>query len=365
MKKISSLFAVLSLAAVGLFTTSCSDNDNPVPVPKVVDDVTVDQTFVLQASSNVSATFTFNGVSKTGKEVEFETNRTTGTLTIKANGYVDETHEVEFSTDNTLAKISTVMVKPASITVPQAQAKGSSVSNDAENTQATGVSGTVSVPSDVNISGNTTDPFSMVVYKPAADIVADVTVNQVIDNTVSGVLCEPDGAMFNKPVTVTVTIPDAEGCEFAGPEGAASVSGNKISVEVSHFSRVPINMVAKVLRIVSGSVKNSRTIRIVKGINRFNFTQRTGFVALDAIISGGAKANYLESNHGANGSVVRDAQFEVDADGSAVIEEVQEYEDITYQSGNQTFTARVYRNVDASVVSTSVDPSAVHSGGSN
>lgn len=363
MKKISSLVAVLALAAVGLFTTSCSDNDNPVPTPKVVEDVTVDQTFVLQVTSNVTAKFTFDGKIQKGKDVTFETNKLTGVLTIEADGYVTEYHEVTFSDENTFNKIATTMVKPSSVEVAQAIVKGTTVKNDPLNKLAIGVDAAVSVPVDVNITGNTTDPFSVVVYKPKTDIIPEVYTNQVVSNSISGLLCEPDGAIFDKPLTVTVTIPDAEGCEFEGEEGPAIVDGDNVSVKVSHFSRVPLFMKARVLSVVPGTEVYTIPLRISKGINKFKYAMKTGF---DSKVPVGAKRYFLESTHGAFGSVNREAKFEVDNDGSATIQVIQHYTDITYQSGTQIFTARTYLGVSASVVSTSADTTpAIHSGGSN
>jgi len=363
MKKISSLVAVFALTAVGLFTASCSDNDNPTPTPKVVEDVTVDQINVLEVTSNVTATFTFGNRTLTGKSVKFETNQMGGTLAVKADGYIEETHEVTFSSDKTYFKIEAQLVKPSTIQVSQAEARGSVVTNDVDNTATMGVAAALAVPADVVITGNTVDPFSVVAYKPESDLEPEISANQSITKSVAGLLCSPDGAKFDKPVTVTMTIPEAAGCEFEDAEGnLAEVEGDKVSIKVSHFSPVPLFLRARVISAIPGVELNRYNVRISKGINRLSADQRTGFTSSDA---SGVKESFLESTHGALGEITRSAQFEVDADGSAVIEERQEYTDITYRSGTQTFSARVYGAFDATVISTSADTTPVHGGGSN
>jgi hypothetical protein len=363
MKKISSLVAVLALAAVGLFTTSCSDNDNPVPTPKVIEDVTVEQTNVIVVKTNVVADVTFAGDTKRGKTVMFETKRQSGILTISATGYFTETREIEFSEKFTVANIVATLVQPSTNQVAQADAKGDEVSNDSKNASATGINAFIAVPKDVVISENTTDPFSLVVFTPESEIGA-VQLNETKVNPVVGFICAPDGAKFNPAVAISAYFVDAAGCKFVGPDGQpAIVEGNKVTIFVDHFSTHNGSLEATLVSSTPDFTRTYQTVRVTKGVNTISIPQTVGFTS--SVNPMGVKYSFLESCYGTYGTVYRDAEFEVDADGSAVIEITQKYEDVVFVSGSETFSARVYLDATATVFSTSADTNPDHSGGSN
>ena len=360
MKKISLTLAALAMLSVGVFTACSSDDKDPEVTPVVVD---TNNTLVV--TSNVSSTFSFAGQTQTGTTATFTTPQASGTLTVTASGYVKQESEINFSSDNNAARVEVKMVKASTNQVDQAAAKGSTVTNDNANSSASGASAGVEVPASVNITGNTTDPFSVTAYVPAASTAENVSQNSEVDAPVVAVSCTPDGAQFSEPVTVKITIPDAAGCEFECPNSAAgtgvTVSGNTIAAQVSHFSVIPFNLKAKAVSVTEGKETSTGSVLLKNGSNEINFQQRAGFSS--SVTGNGAKYNFLKNSFGNGGNVGKKATFTSNASGSATYTVTQNYKDYTFQSGTQTFTARVYGTATVEITNTTTDTSA-HSGGS-
>lgn len=359
--------AMLAFVAAGLFTTtSCSDSDNDDPTGGAVVNV---YDYVLVVKSNVASTITFNGKSQTGTEATFATsenaNSYSGTLTVKADGYVDYTAEVNFSDDNTVKIVNVRMVKPSTTKVAQATAKGTAVSNDATNQAVMGAQAQIEVPQDVNITGNTTDPFSVTVVEPEADVVGadDLAKGEKVDAAVMELLCEPSGAQFDKDVTLSMALADGTGCQFQSADADVYYQNGRLYAKVSHFSSIDVDMVAEVTDIKESTVVREISQRATAGENKFSYAHQTGFTS--GVIANGAKYIFLKNKFGAPGSINRDASFSIDKNGYVVIRLVQKVFDYTFKSGTTTFQGRAYGDIDAAIVRTSTEPINIHSGGSN
>lgn len=367
MKKIKFL-AMMAFVAAGLFTTtSCSDDDNNNPEGGVIVN-TYD--YVLVVKSNVSSTFTFNGKSQTGTEATFATsenaNSYSGELTVTATGYLPYTAEVDFSENNTVKIVNVKMVKKSTTEVEQADAKGTTISNDAANQATMGTVAQMEVPTDVNISGNTTDPFSVTVLEPEADVVGadDLDKGQAVSASVMNLLCEPDGAQFDKDLTMSIALADGSGCAFTSAQASSVYWQNgRLYAKVKHFSTVEAAMDAEVVNIVESTVSREFSQRATAGENTFTYAHQTGFTS--NVVTNGAKYVFLENMFGAPGVVNREASFSINKSGYVVIRLVQKVYDYTFKSGTTTFAARVYGDIDAAIVRTSTEPIVIHSGGSN
>lgn len=362
MKKFSFFLAAAVVTTLGLSVSSCSSSDDNPSVTPVV----AETSNVLTVTTNVNATITFDGQTQANtRTATFKTTKSSASLTVSASNYLEQKADVKFAADNKTQAISITLVKESTNKVSQAEAKGNTVTNDAANKSAV-AEASITVPSDVNITGSD-DDFSATAYIPAPKVVAEpIKANVVEKGAVLGVACEPDGAVFDKPVTVSFKVADAEGCEFETSEGGKVVNNNGVlSTEVMHFSDVEFNMIVTVVSATEGSDVTNANINITNGSNTYEYNQPAGFTTPQT--ANGAKARFLASKFGANNGRVKNAvNFTSNAVGSAVLRILQKFIDYTFRSGTQTFTARVYKDAEFEVTSTSnetVTPS--HSGGSN
>jgi len=247
--------------------------------------------------------------------------------------------------------------------VAQSSAKGNTVSNDAANQKATGSDAAIEVPSDVNVSGNTTDAFSVTACPPAPEVsaVEDIAVNKVEESGVLSLSCTPDGATFSKPVTLKATIPGASGLALSVP-GASNVkqSGNEISFEVDHFSVWDIVLQATVQSITEGTQQiASLSMLVNNGENSFTFNKNIG---IECNSSNELVQAFLASEFGNSSSKQpTTGKFMVDGSGSATIVVNQAYKDISFRSGTVTFTVRVWGECGSTITTTS--DTSKHSGG--
>ena len=69
-------------------------------------------------------------------------------------------------------------------------------------------------------------------------------------------VCEPDGARFDEPVTISVAAQNAEGLSFectndkeGDPAESISVGQNTLSAKVDHFSNWTFSLMARVIKI--------------------------------------------------------------------------------------------------------------------
>ena len=361
--------AMLAFVAAGLFTTtSCSDSDNDNPTGGAVVNV---YDYVLVVKTNVSSTITFNGQSQTGTEATFATsenaNSYSGTLSVKANGYIDYTAEVDFSENNTVKIVNVKMVKPSTNKVSQSTAKGQTIANDTENQATMGKVAQIEVPSDVNITGNTVDPFSVTVVEPEADIIGadELSKGETVEASVMELLCEPSGAKFDKELTLSMAMADGDGCVFKSNDANVYYQNGRLYAKVSHFSSVDVQMDAEVTDIKESTVTREVAMRATAGENKFSYDHQTGFSS--NVISNGAKYIFMMNKFGNPGAIKRDAVYRIDKNGYVLVRLIQKVYDYTFKSGTATFQGRAYGDIDAAIVQTSTEPIVVptHSGGSN
>ena len=364
MKKINVL-AALAFVAAGLFTTSCSDNGEFAGMNITAEGEDV---FALVAHSDVPASFTYGGQTLVGTDVTFETQVEDGVLTVTADGYLPQTANVSFSETKTLNKIDVTLVKESTINVEQSEAKGNTVSNDSENQSVMGLQGILSVAKDVNISGNTKDPFSAVIFEPAPQF-ADVMKQKegdVVNVPLIAVRCEPDGAQFDKPISVFVDMNDTEGFDlscptaFQGTQVVADARG--ITAQVGHFSNVFVAANAQLVKTVNKSTTSKVRLKVKAGENVYKYNEYTGYKA--TYKTGSVEDRFLKSQYGAYASVSRETTFNASSDGYAEIETTQYIYDVTWRSGRVTVRATVYGRfyADATVDGKTV---RLHTGGSN
>jgi len=381
MKKRTFLASMLAAVSASLMTGCYSNDDNEQTAPQA--SIVESSTNVLLVSSNVEATFTFDGQTQKGTEAEFTTNKVSGTVTVTANGCISQEAEVRFS-DDRAALLEFTMVAASANQLSQSEARGKTVENDDTNQKAIGVTAAIEVPSTIGISENTTSPFSVTAYQPAGALADENTgSSQQMTSPVMVLDCTPDGAVFDTPVKVSLEIDDAEGCEFVCPTSAegtkVTVKGNKLTAEVKHFSEAKFNMVATLTpkgqatpytrtRAASSDIEESDENPIVPltaGTQTVDVLQSTGYES--NVKENGAKDNFLKSTFGDTGYMAKETEIVSNSNGYARVSVTQQAQAYDITSGSANFTATAYEKAEMKVEKTaSASPTVVqHSGGSS
>ena len=365
------LFPVTALLAVSLLCTSCWRADNTSPRTETTE-LEIPTTYELTVTSNVEAKIEVEGqTAKTGtnatfsdltaKSVKVTVTATDATYSVPAN---KQEITVEFSDEKTTAAVDFTFAKESEVQVPQAAAKGNVVTNDAANASDFGKV-EISVPANVTITGNTTDPFSVVAFKSTEDIVEKETPEGTYMEIPTITLkCEPDGAQFSPELPIKAYI----GAEAAGMEVIVDGKGHIIddegyvNVEAKHFSlsKLRVGSTAKVVAILH---QTTTTTAVVKdGTNIVRYKEKSGFEVLNAKPTG-VVLSVLKSVYGSPAKETdKTTQYTSSASGEGTYNFKQPYTDHKFVSGNRTFEVRVYQPMKISVTApTHVEP--VHSGG--
>ena len=342
MKKFSLMFATVALVAGGMLTASCSDSDNESAKEVVVKGIVFDKEKTIQLTSNVDTKFTIGNVSKTGKVVEFEVEGNSSTIKAEVEGCVPQEAKIDFFNNQNASAILIDMMKKSTNLVAQEDAKGNSVASDAANQKATGVVSAIEVPADVVITGNTTDPFAITAFVPAPDVIDidDLKPGKEVRFTVLGFECNPDGALFDKPVTISATIPGIEGFDIDVP-GAKNLvrEGDKISFMVEHFSYSFLQIVSKIRKVSMRS----------KQIHNVTLEAKNGSVDVPYRVFSGFEGNptnwwkaFATSLFGSPlQQIKKNLKVIVEGTGSVNVVIEQAILDVEFVSGSQSLTLSV------------------------
>lgn len=361
MKKIKFLLGAIALmAGTGLLSSCFSDPNVGIP-PEMT--TTVDNGYTVTVNTNVAAQLTYNGsaVSQTFSPTA------DGTLTVSANGYVAQTIPVHLGATKIITIDVTLIKTPTStVKVDDTNASSSDVTigNSAENVSQVGQASIV-IPGNATTSGVAgTSAYGIGVYNVTGTATADPFEGQDINADIMSAVCEPSGATFDTPVTITVSAPNAAGMEFTCRNGnetvATDVQSNTVSAAVSHFSEWKFVLNARVLSVsTSQETIFDASILAEAGNNQVRYMAYTG---VSSSLSGVAEMFLLSQFGSKVKRVERVGNLNAAAKGSAHIRITQEKKTVTYQSGNVIFTATIYGGVTMELVDATYDTTG-HSGG--
>jgi hypothetical protein len=270
---------------------------------------------------------------------------------------------VAFSTEKQTALVEFNFVKPSTEKKSQAEmTAGGTVANDAENQKASGINVTISAPEGTVITGNTTDPFSVTAYQlPASQETAEIKKNQAVSADIYTFDCKPDGAVFDKELTLKANLgKEAAGMQVA-VNGVPYIVDNDGFVEfkAKHFSTYTLTILGTVVTYTPGKKQiSSSTIELKTGENEFKYNMYQGMETSET----GAPLSLLVSILGEPQVEVVEGtgSFNSTAAGTATLTIEQEYLDVTVQSNTETCSARVWGEAVATV--TPADGRS-HSGG--
>ena len=381
MRKIKFLGVLAALFAVSISLTSCNRSDDPVGKNKITD-IKVPKSSVL-ATSNVSAKYSIDAAATSDfaadgkkaifRDIESKTVKVTAEYTgADADKYVNakQTATVNFSSKPYGVPINFVFVEK-SVPVAQAVAIGGApvVNKDQAVTVAS-----ITVPEGTKVSGST-EGFAITAYKTPANILADIAKGDKVKAGGYVLSCQPDGAKFDKPVTLKVFVGKGlAGLPLTLESGNESVEGKvdadgTVSFKVSHFSDWILKLPLKTLSeptSFSDLIPPIQTINAVSGENKFSYTKKIGFDV--DLVQGNAKAfqficDVLQSIYGDfNSSLTEEASFTVDGAGIANVSVFQNKSKVKMSDLDDMFIFDVtyYEGVDYQIMINGTG----HSGGS-
>lgn len=381
MGKIKFLGLLAALFAVSISLTSCNRSDDPVGKDKVTD-IKTPKSSVL-ATSNVSAKYSIDAAATSDfaadgkkaifRDIESSSVKITAEYTgADADKYVNakQTATVNFSSKPYGVPIDFVFVEK-SVPVAQAVAIGGApvVNKDQAVTVAS-----ITVPEGTKVSGST-EGFAITAYKTPANILADIAKGDKVKAGGYVLSCQPDGAKFDKPVTLKVFVGKGlAGLPLTLESGNESVEGKvdadgTVSFKVSHFSDWILKLPLKTLSeptSFSDLIPPIQTINAVSGENKFSYTKKIGFDV--DLVQGNAKAfqficDVLQSIYGDfNSSLTEEASFTVDGAGIANVSVFQNKSKVKMSDLDDMFIFDVtyYDHVDYQIMINGTG----HSGGS-
>lgn len=371
MKNLKFVFSATAMLAVSVLFTSCWRASEDRPTKTETTTVEVQQTYQLVVSANVTAKFEVTGKAAvtntaaqfsdiTAKTVKVKATATDAAYTIPSNS---QEMEVTFSDDQTSAVVEFTFAKESAVQVEQAEAKGTTVTNDTENAAEFGKV-EVTVPATVNITGNTTDPFSVVAFKPAEEPKFEENTAEVPALTLK---CEPDGAQFDPALDVKAYV----GIEAAGMQVTINDTEYTVDAEgyvtykAGHFSLWGVLLKLFTSEENSGTVEiyNNPDFVFAQGENTVSYNQFFGW-GVEAGDATGVVKYVLNSLYGIDLiSLPKSATFTAQAAGNGSVRAIQHYTDHRITSGNRVITIRVYGKVELEVTASETVAPEGHSGG--
>ena len=328
----------------------------------VVATVAFTETNTLVVTSNVeNAIFKFAGQTKTGNEATFETAAKTGKLEVSATGKLTVTKNVRFASDENYQVFEVTLVSQApSVAATTAEATGAAdvTNGDANAAENDGVTASFNVAGNPNIDPSTAgQDYSVTVFTPAETATAAESLTQgaTVSEPVLSLDCQPDGAMFDNPITVKVTVPGANAYEIGcvgenGEEPVYTQTGNELNVQLSHFSVWDIVLKATVVSVTSETI----SLPDIEGDASTGSLTYTFDYGYETETTHGLIQKYLKKVFGVAKKICsKTVTFTPIPNGTAKMKLSQQVKTYTFKSGNATFTAKVYGKV--TVESMSVD----------
>ena len=387
MKKMKFISVAAAMFAACAMLSSCWGGSNePVdPSNPKGSEVTAvsDETYSIIAASNEEVTFSIDVTASTNvaagnKKATFSKIATTNTVVkvtatlINPAGFVTPSQVaiVKLSSATPSANISFDFAKKSTDTKTQAEITASA-------SPVTITSNLSDLAASMTIQGGTTataaGDFSVTAYKVTPETVpADaITVGTSIDTKVMVLDCTPNGATFDKDVTLTVYV----GTELAGEtvtikngadtETAIVSSTGYAQFTVSHFSLWDLLFAPVVRDVQRGSITllNVVNYQVVAGVNTYNYTKNVG---TKFATTAGLIGLYISKIFGnTEEQLLEEGSFQATEAGTATINVIQNYSDYVFGFGSKSFTVRVWDGTETTVTIAGGNSSSnSHSGGS-
>ena len=381
MKNFKFLILATAVLAVGSLASSCVRSDDPVVSSEVTK--VNGAKYSIIANSNLNATFSVdvdgvdaqaNVKSASFNDLTAKTVKVTAKYTgSDAADYVNATQtvSVKFSNKTTTAALNFTFVKKSTTTVGQddAKANGATLTNDDKSVAAA----SMVLPVGIEVTNGVQGAFGLTAYKAPVNLSEDedLTLNQSFSVKVVSLNCQPDGAAFNKNVSLVVDY----GKKLAGKtvtlkngtdEVSATVGNDgKAEFGVAHFSDWEDDFAA----FITGKEVTTETIatvdvKAVAGTNEFTYKKYVGVEHdLDGILA--VYVNSLLGYFGVElkGQVDETASFEATGAGDAKVTVSQDKTVYTFDYNGIKFQAARWGSVAYKVEINGETTNGGHSGG--
>lgn len=360
MKMFKFLLGILTIVASTSLLSSCFSDptfgENPTVVPP-----SVETEYTVTVNTNAD-TLTYKVAGKDDEKVGNTFHPTAdGELVLSKKDYVPQTVKIALGENkNIVLNVNLITLQLSETSVADAKAS-------TEDTPISGNDGsTMTLPAGLQTTGVDGDAnFGIGVYSVVAVAEEPKVEEEDKAHDVLVAVCEPSGAVFDEPVTISVAAQNATGLSFQCVNGndteEVTVGENTLSAQVMHFSNWTFSLMARVIDIqTTTETLFDGNILIHTGSNIFNYNAKTG-VSSDR---SGIAETFLIGQFGSKlANVAKTGTLTATGEGSAHIQVVQDKKIITYKSGsNTTFKATVYGAIHVNVISTTYDTSE-HSGG--
>ena len=316
MKKINFYLGALAVASTALlsscFSSDGGDDTPEAPSVEIKEDVVV---YTLQPTANVDdVTFSHEGNLKKGETItvtataqdpdKYTEKKITKTVTVGENATI--TVPFTFTLKPVAVDAEEKIGESESLTVYQGKSDGENASTTT--TEASEAAKNFEVVEDAKIeqvameipkaavaeakeTAQSTE-FSVVVV-PANDDIKQIALTEEEIGKVAEepaevstlqAVCEPTGATFTEPVTITISAPESAGLDFYAENGDSKIDGdnctstdNTLTIKVPHFSAWNYILKANVTNVNKKQTYVTRTARVVAGDNPINYTSTLGW----------------------------------------------------------------------------------------
>ena len=347
----------------GLMHVYCYAKKVPNTIVDVLDvsPVVLDESRTLIVNVNTPCDITYGGVTyRNVMKAVFQRTVAQGKLTITPRSdqyYPQDAMDIDFYDKLTLQVNVKLAKKPVGKVTQEDAKKGKPVVNDPDNQQLTGVKATFTLPDGIEITGNTTDPFSITVFEPAKTVLEPISYE--LEANVFGIRMESTGV--STPVPLIVTIRPSTGFDIVcvSADGTTTLTmvdlGNdNWEVFIPYATDWECFLKACVVDIFESVEYVNGTTDIVAGENIVNYPVKAGGKETTNTICP-LVTTFVEKEFGVYTETTKPATFTSDAAGSATWRVTQPYQDITLKSNNRTFVVRVYGEPTFEIVATSKD----------
>ena len=310
----------------------------------------------LVVHANVAATFSVNGETKSGTEVEFINPSATGIISVFASGRMSKSIHYDFK-DGAFLYFD-VTLESGSAAVDQATAETAPAGvvnnyNGSDNANETGITAVIDFDGANNTNASAAGDYSITVFDPAYTSIGteDLTVGQTYEESPLAFRCTPDGATFSSPIKVYLNIPGSEGYDLKirGYDEEANImcSGDAVIANIFHFSVWSVVMAVSCERMESQTNKiYEETVDAQQGTQNIKLNYGYECSQTNSTLT----TNLLKNMFGGKKKTVRKRISWEPTEGTATIIVNQEVKTYTFRSGNKTFNVTAYGKVTSSVL---------------
>lgn len=359
MKKINFLLGILSVVAAGVFT-SCSNDADELgnPVASITENNA--DAYSVKISANSEATFTLNGVSMTGAEVEFTNINKPGTylLTVEAAGCQTQISTVTLGESKSVS-LKVALVAVGNITVSQADAANGTV---VENNNINEVATVLMDASGVSVVNGVEGNYSLVSYVPAATALGSIAKGNKVAVNILNVATYPAKAELS-----------GNGAELS-IKGLGNVQGYDFTLVNENGKTVKATTVDNVIKanipclgqwqlMLNATIENIESELVLLGTSNIAGTNYNGSYTAQAGATGSADyiTAFLSNLVGQSTNYTRAFTVKLDQKGTAKVEIYQNVYNVTFNSNGNLLGAKINGGVKPTIVPSTVSQ---HSGGS-